>query len=149
MDGYMNRKAAQKWRSQSDGFTLVELLVVLGIIALLGALIAPQVIRYLSDARVESARVQLKNIESALELYYLDNGAYPAQDQGLQALVTLPPGVGSWRGPYLKNARGVVDPWGAAFSYRIPGEHGTFDLFSLGRDQAEGGSGESVDVLSW
>jgi general secretion pathway protein G len=132
-----------------DGFTLVELLVVLGIIALLAAVVAPQVIRYVRDARVETAKVQLKNIESALELYYLDAGQYPATEQGLEALVTAPAGVETWRGPYIKLAKGIVDPWGQKFSYKQPGEHGALDLFTLGRDKAAGGEGEDRDIMNW
>ncbi len=138
-----------KQNSAEEGFTLVELLVVLGIIALLAAVVAPQVIRYVSDARVETARVQLKNIESALELYYLDAGQYPTTEQGLEALVSAPAGLETWRGPYIKLKKGIVDPWGQTFSYEQPGEHGALDLFTLGRDKAVGGEGEDRDILNW
>jgi general secretion pathway protein G len=136
-------------RGTEDGFTLIELLVVLGIIAMLAALVAPQVIRYLSDARVESARVQLKNVESALELYYLDAGQYPTSEQGLEALVAAPAGVEAWHGPYIKLKKGIVDPWGHVFGYKQPGEHGTLDVFTLGRDKAIGGEGEDKDIVNW
>jgi general secretion pathway protein G len=132
-----------------DGFTLLELLVVLGIIALLAALVAPQVIRYLSDARSETAAAQLKNIESALELYYLDNGVYPTAEAGLASLVTAPAGAATWRGPYLKKQDGLVDPWGKPFLYKSPGDRGAFDLYSFGRDGKEGGEGEDKDLTSW
>ncbi len=132
-----------------DGFTLIELLVVLGIIALLAALVAPQVIGYLSGARSEAAAAQLKNVESAVELFYLDNGSYPPADAGLGALVTAPSGLASWKGPYLKRNDGLVDPWGKAFSYVFPGTHGAYDIFSLGRDGREGGEGEDKDIVSW
>jgi general secretion pathway protein G len=135
--------------NREDGFTLVELLVVLGIIALLAAVVAPQVIRYVSDARVETAKVQLKNIESALELYYLDAKQYPTTEQGLDALVSAPAGVEDWQGPYIKLKKGIVDPWGQTFSYKQPGEHGALDLFTLGRDKAAGGEGENKDIVSW
>jgi general secretion pathway protein G len=134
---------------QQQGFTLVELLVVLGIIALLMALVAPQVIRYLGQAKGNTAVVQLKNIETALELYYLDNGQYPDKDQGIKSLVTAPSTLKSWRGPYLKNETGLLDPWGKEYSYNFPGEHGAYDLFSFGRDGAIGGDGENKDVTSW
>ncbi len=131
------------------GFTLVELLVVLGIIALLAAVVAPQVIRYVGDARVETARVQLKNIESALELFYLDVGQYPTTEQGLDALVLAPAGVEAWHGPYIKLKKGIVDPWGQTFGYKQPGEHGALDVFTLGRDKAAGGEGEDRDIVNW
>lgn len=137
------------FEKRDAGFTLVELLVVLGIIALLMTLVAPQVIRYLSDARSETASVQLKNIESALELYYLDTGQYPSSENGARALVEPPANAKDWRGPYLKKGSGLVDPWGKEFVYRIPGEHGNYDLYSLGRDSAPGGEGENKDVVSW
>jgi general secretion pathway protein G len=132
-----------------DGFTLVELLVVLGIIALLVALVAPQVIRYLSGARSQAAAAQLKNIESAVELYYLDTGTYPSSEAGLEALIAPPASLASWKGPYLKKREGLMDPWGKPFGYRQPGEHGAYDVFSLGRDGKEGGAGEDRDIVSW
>jgi general secretion pathway protein G len=135
--------------TDEDGFTLVELLVVLGIIALLAALLAPQVIGYLSGARSEAAAAQLKNIESAVELYYLDNGSYPPTDVGLDALIKAPPGLASWKGPYFKRANGLVDPWGKPFSFANPGIHGPYDIFSLGRDGREGGEGEDKDIVNW
>ena len=132
--------------SDESGFTLVELLVVLGIIALLAAMVAPQVIKYLGSARSETASVQLKNIESALELYYLDTGKYPGE---LKALVDAPAGDTDWRGPYLKKSTALNDPWGKPYIYVLPGEHGSFDLSSLGRNGAAGGDGEDRDLLSW
>lgn len=140
---------AHRPHAGEDGFTLVELLVVLGIIALLAAVVAPQVLRYLSSAKSDTAAAQLKNIESALELYYLDNGQYPKQEDGLMALVIAPAGADLWRGPYLKKATGLTDPWGRPFGYKSPGEHGAFDLFSLGRDGAPGGDGDDKDILNW
>lgn len=134
---------------QESGFTLVELLVVLGIIALLAAVVAPQVIRYLSDARSDTTAVQLKNIESALELFYLDTGQYPANEAGLRSLIEPPSNTKGWRGPYLKRQSGLVDPWGKEFGYKLPGEHGAYDLYSLGRDGASGGEGEDKDLVSW
>jgi general secretion pathway protein G len=133
----------------TEGFTLLELLVVLGIIALLATLVAPQVIRYLSDARSKTAETQLQNIASAVELYYLDNGSYPPADAGLSALLTAPQSVASWKGPYLKKQGGIVDPWGKPFLYEIPGGHGPYDIWSLGRDGKDGGEGEDRDLKSW
>lgn len=128
------------------GFTLLELLVVLGILALLATVAAPQVLRYLGKARTETAKVQINAIGSALELYALDNGGYPPQQIGLSALVQPPAGAARWHGPYLKKAEGLIDPWGRPYQYRFPGRNGSFEVFTLGRDNAAGGTGEDQDV---
>jgi general secretion pathway protein G len=130
------------------GFTLLELLVVLGILALLATFAAPQVLRYLGKARTEAAKIQLNAIASALELYALDNGRYPPQQVGLTALVQAPPGATRWNGPYLKKPEGLVDPWGRPYQYRTPGRSGPFEVFTLGRDNAPGGTGEDQDVVN-
>lgn len=135
--------------SGEAGFTLVEMLVVLGILALVATLVAPQVLRYLSKARSETAKVQINHIANAVELYYLENGRYPSEQEGLAALIAPPAGATKWNGPYLKKADGLKDPWGQAYVYRFPGKHGAFDVFSFGRDNAPGGEGESGDVVSW
>jgi general secretion pathway protein G len=132
-----------------DGFTLLELLVVLSILALIMAVTAPQVTRYLSNARAQTAATQLSTIESALELYSLDIGAYPPEGAGLDALITEPAGVLGWTGPYLPKGDNLIDPWERPYLYRIPGEHGRYDLYSLGRDGAEGGEDEDADVTNW
>lgn len=136
-------------RRQEAGFTLMEMLVVLGIIALLAALVAPRVVRYLSTARTESAAIQINNISSALELYYLDVGDYPPAETGLEALLEAPADVPGWNGPYLNKASGLQDPWDRPYLYRYPGEHGSFDIYSLGRDGELGGEGEGADVTNW
>ena len=133
----------------TEGFTLTELLVVLGIIALIAALVAPQVVRYLSKARSDTATAQIKNIEGALELYYLDVGSYPSASDGLNALFAAPASTTSWKGPYLKQRDGLVDPWGRPYLYQSPGQHGDFDISSLGRDGRENGAGEDTDITSW
>jgi general secretion pathway protein G len=132
-----------------SGFTLLELLVVLGIIAVLAALVAPQVVRYLSDARSQAATTQLKNIESAVELYYLDTGTYPPAETGLKSLLEAPANAAGWRGPYLKKDQGLLDPWGQPYAYAFPGAHGAYDILSLGRDGKPGGEGEDKDLSSW
>lgn len=130
------------------GFTLLELLVVLGIIALLATLAGPQVLRYLGKARTETAKAQIAAISTALELYALDNGTFPPQQVGLSALMQGPPNVPSWRGPYLKRSEGLFDPWGRPYNYRFPGRRGAPEVFTLGRDNASGGAGEDLDVTS-
>ncbi len=132
-----------------NGFTLLELLVVLAILGLLYAIVGPQVIKYLSSSRSETASVQVKNVDAALKLLRLDAGRYPSAQEGLQALVTQPPGMTDWRGPYLPNAAALTDPWGNPYRYAVPGKHGEVDVFTLGSDNAEGGSGEAKDLGNW
>ena len=141
------RYAPQPPRSEGDaGFTLLEMLVVLGIMTLLATLAYPQVMRYLGAARTETARAQMSAISTSLELYALDNGGFPAQQAGLAALVQPPPGVKGWRGPYLKKSEGLLDPWGRPYQYRVPGRGVPFEIVTLGRDNAPGGTGEDQDL---
>jgi general secretion pathway protein G len=130
------------------GYTLLELLVVLTILVLVAGLVAPQVLSYLGQSRSQVAQVQIKNVSTALELFYLHNGGYPSEQVGLSALVKAPPGVPNWRGPYLKSADALIDPWGRPYRYRVPGRNGNFDVFTLGRDNKEGGTGEDRDLTS-
>lgn len=136
-------------KSNEDGFTLTEMLVVLVIIGLLAGLVAPRVIGYLSTSKTKTAKVQLKNIQTALELYLIDNGQYPSNDQGLPALIIQPDNSSTWHGPYLTSRSGLNDPWERMFVFKIPGNHGDYDLSSLGKDGRDGGEGEDGDVLSW
>jgi general secretion pathway protein G len=138
-----------KIRRREAGFTLLELLVVLAILGLLAAIIAPQVIRYLGTSRTQAAKVQIQNVVAALELYRLDVGRYPTPQEGLPALVTAPGSATGWNGPYLKKESALVDPWGSQYLYKVPGDHGEVDVFSLGSDKVVGGTGEAQDVGSW
>lgn len=140
------RRGTQR-REAERGFTLLELLVVLGILALLATISYPQVLRYMGSARTETAKAQLNAIATSLELYALDNGRFPPQQAGLTALVKPPPGASRWRGPYLKKAEGLIDPWGHPYQYRVPGQNAAFELSTLGRDNAPGGNGEDQDVV--
>jgi general secretion pathway protein G len=140
-----NRSEHVGRKKHEEGFTLVELLVVLGILALLAAFAGPQVLRYLGKARTESARVQISAIVSALELYALENGGYPPQETGLQALMQPPTSAPRWGGPYLKKVDGLKDPWGRPYGYRVD-RTGQVSVFSLGRDNAVGGTGEDQDL---
>ncbi|EDZ65904.1 general secretion pathway protein G [Nitrosococcus oceani AFC27] len=133
----------------SFGFTLIELLVVLVILGLLAGLIGPQVMKYLGSAKTDSARLQIEDLAATLDLYRLEVGRYPSTEEGLQALVEAPPGATRWNGPYLKKKQVPVDPWGYEYHYRSPGEHGAFDIYSLGADNSEGGEGEDQDIVSW
>src|SRR5262245_33691170 len=123
-----------------EGFTLLELLVVLAILGLLAAIVAPRVISYLGSSRTKTATIQVKNIAASLELYRLDAGRYPNGPEGLGALVKAPPGAAAWNGPYLADKAALNDPWGRPYHYAIPGKHGEFDVFSYGADDREGGS---------
>jgi general secretion pathway protein G len=136
--------------SSTHGFTLIELLVVLAILGLLIGLVAPQVIKYLGRAKTDTGRIDIQNIEAALDLFRLDLGRYPTQAEGLKALVEQPQGLVRWQGPYIKQKREPVDPWGRPYHYQIPGQHGgDYDLYTLGADDAPGGTGENQDVTNW
>lgn len=130
---------------KQDGFTLVELLVVLAIIALIATLAAPQVLRYLGSARSDAAMAQIRNIESALELFYIDNLRYPTNEEGLAALSAPSPDLQDrWNGPYLKKAEDLTDPWGKPYVYEFA--NNTVTILSYGRDGKENGTGEDKDV---
>lgn len=142
-------KRTGRFMRQEDGFTLLELLVVLAILGLLAAIVAPRVISYLGSSRSKSAAIQVKNIAASLELYRLDAGRYPNEQEGLNALIKAPPGAAAWNGPYLADKSALNDPWGRAYHYAVPGKHGEFDVFSYGADDRQGGSGEDRDVGNW
>ena len=141
-------RKSRRSRQNSDGFTLLELLVVLTILGLLAALAGPQLMSLLGGAKTKAARLQVERLETVLDLYRLDIGGYPSTQQGLAALVTKPDNATDWNGPYLKNVDGLLDPWKRPYSYRMPGEHGPYDIFSLGADDREGGGGEDQDVTN-
>jgi general secretion pathway protein G len=136
----------------SSGFTLMEILVVVLIIGLLTTVLANNLIGRGRRAQIDLAAAQIQRLEAALEMYKLDNGRYPSQDQGLEALVREPttePAPRRWF-QYAK-AKQIEDPWGMPYQYRIPGQHNTqsFDLYSFGPDSAEGGEGELADITNW
>jgi general secretion pathway protein G len=132
------------------GFTLLEIIVVVAIIAILAAYIAPKVAGRVDDARISKAKSDIRVLESSLELYKLDNFLYPSSEQGLEALVNKPSGEGTknWReGGYIKKLN--KDPWGNQCQYSYPGSNGEFDVFSLGADAAVGGEGDAADIGNW
>ncbi len=131
------------------GFTLVELLVVLAILGLLVGLVGPQVMKTLGSSKTKTARIQLEDLSAALDIYRLEVGRYPTTNDGLQALVENTAGTPNWNGPYLKKNQVPNDPWGFDYGYRSPGEHGSFDIWSLGADNRDGGEGENQDILGW
>ena len=134
---------------KSAGFTLVEIMVVIVILGVLAVLIVPRVVGRTDEARVAAAKHDISAIMQSLKLYRLDNGRYPTNEQGLQALVTKPqsgPAPSNWR-PYLDKV--PKDPWGNLYQYLNPGVNGEIDVFSLGADGQPGGSGSDVDIGSW
>lgn len=137
-------RAARK----NQGFTLLELLVVIVIIGLLAAYVGPKYFAQLGKSEVTVARAQMEAFEKSLDTYRLDVGRYPTTEEGLQALVTAPStAAGKWNGPYLK--KGVPqDPWGNQYAYRSPGAKGDFEISSLGKDGQPGGTGENADIAT-
>jgi len=136
-------------RAKNDGeqgFTLVEMLVVITIIGLIMGLIGPRVLNYLSESKVKAAKIQLQSFASALDLFYLDAGRFPSTAEGLAALVKQTPGVSAWNGPYLRGGNVPNDPWSHGYVYRSPGEHAPYDIISYGSDGQEGGSGVAADI---
>ncbi|MBY0583515.1 MAG: type II secretion system major pseudopilin GspG [Sphingomonas sp.] len=141
--------ASKRSRPGAAGFTLLELLVVLAILGLLAAIVGPRVIKYLGTSKSQTARVQTKNIAASLELFLLDANRYPTAQEGLIALVKPPANVPVWNGPYLPDEGAITDPWGNRYHFRTPGQHGDVDVYSLGSDNAVGGTGEAKDVGNW
>ncbi len=131
------------------GFTLIELLVVMLILGLLAGIVGPQVMKYVGDSKSKTARIQIEDLSASLDLFLLDTGRYPTTEEGLQVLVAADQGIQNWNGPYLKKQRLPLDPWGNDYNYRYPGEHGVYDLFTLGADNVIGGQGEGTDINSW
>jgi general secretion pathway protein G len=136
-------------RFAEQGFTLIEMLVVISIIALIMSLVGPRVLNFLGESKVKAARIQIEGLTSALDLYALDTGQYPSSSEGLEALMQRPGSVTSWSGPYLKGNVVPKDPWGKPYIYRAPGQHGTYDILSYGADGQEGGTGAAADITSW
>lgn len=135
------------------GFTLIEIMVVIVILALLAALVGPKLMGRTDDAKITKARVDIKGIETAVKLYKLDNGNYPSTEQGLKALIEKPT-VGvipkSYKaGGYLDSKQIPKDPWGNDYLYVSPGEHGDYDLYSYGADGEKGGEAKNADITNW
>ncbi|MDX2264098.1 MAG: type II secretion system major pseudopilin GspG [Hyphomicrobiales bacterium] len=128
---------------------MIELLVVLAILVLLATLTVPQVIKYLDRAKTDAARVEIDNLGATLDIFRLDVGRYPTQAEGLNALIRQDGAIKGWSGPYLKKKEMLLDPWDRPYRYKFPGEHGEYDLSTLGADDAEGGEGANRDVVSW
>ncbi len=138
-----------KRAGNQSGFTLLEIIVVVAIIAILAAYIAPKLAGRVDDARISKAKSDIRVLESSLELYKLDNFSYPSSEQGLDALVNQPAGdLKNWRkGGYIKKLN--KDPWGNDYLYRFPGSNGELDIYSLGADATDGGNDEAADIGNW
>jgi general secretion pathway protein G len=150
----VNRLLIRTWRKSAGraaerGFTLVEMLVVIAIIALIMSLVGPRVLGFLGDSKTKAAKIQIQSIEQALDLYALDTGQYPSSSEGLEVLMQRPGGVITWNGPYLKGNVVPKDPWGKPYIYRSPGEHGPYDIMSYGPNGQEGGSGATASITNW
>lgn len=135
-------------RARYSGFTLLELLVVMVIIGLLAGYVGPKYFAQIGKSEVKATRAQLDALEKALDQYRLDTGHYPSTEQGLTALTAKPDNDARWDGPYLKK-NVPDDPWGHPYQYKAPGEHGEYDLYSLGKDGQPGGTNEMADIVSW
>lgn len=146
-----NQTPAPSLRGRGQhGFTLIEIMVVVVILGILAALVAPNVIRRIDDARITKAKQDIRAYETALNLYRMDNFRYPTTEQGLEALVKQPadPNIKNWKqGGYIQNLR--KDPWGNDYLYLSPGTHGEYDLYTLGADGVEGGEGADADIGNW
>jgi general secretion pathway protein G len=141
-------QAGTALRRGEAGFTLVEILVVITIIGLIMAIVGPRVLNYLGESKVKAAKIQIESFSSALDLYYLDMGRYPASNDGLVALVQRPGNAQEWNGPYLKGGAVPNDPWGHPYVYRAPVERAPYEIVSYGADGQEGGTGTAADISS-
>lgn len=142
----MNFKRYRKIHNGGQrGFTLVELLLVLVILALIAGLVLPGIIGKAESAKAKAASSQISRISMSVESFYLDTGNTPSS---LEELVDEPAGLSGWNGPYIKNSL-LKDPWGQDYQYRVPGEHGDFDIWSYGADRKQGGEDNNADINSW
>jgi general secretion pathway protein G len=133
---------------EQAGFTLLELLVVVVIIGLLASYVGPKYFSQIGKSEIKTTQAQIDSLEKALDQYRLDLGSYPTTEEGLSALMKSPGANPKWQGPYLKKNI-PLDPWGTAYQYKSPGQHGEFDLFSFGKDSQPGGEGEAADISNW
>jgi general secretion pathway protein G len=136
-------------RLPRTGFTLLELMVVLLILALLGSIAAPRVTKYLSKAKVDAARIQADALSAAVDAFLIDMGRLPSTEEGLKGLLEAPAGAQEWAGPYIQKQSSLVDPWGRPYLFRAPGQKREFDVYTLGSDGKEGGDGDAKDIGNW
>jgi len=130
------------------GFTLIELLIVMIILGMLAALVAPRMFSKVGASKLKAAKAQISLLETALDTYRLDVGKFPTTDQGLAALREKPDDEDNWDGPYLPKEV-PLDPWGEPYIYQFPGEHSDYEITAYGADKQPGGEGEDADVVNW
>jgi general secretion pathway protein G len=128
------------------GFTLLELMVVLLILALIATIAAPQVTKHLRKAKYETAKIQVDALSAAVDSFSIDNGRLPTSQEALQALIEKPADLPNWDGPYIKKKESLIDPWGVPYKYRAPGKSREYDVYSFGSDKKEGGEADAGDV---
>jgi general secretion pathway protein G len=131
------------------GFTLIELMVVLLILAMLTTIAAPRVTKYLGKAKSQTAKVQVQALSAAIDSFVLDVGRPPTDAEGLKSLLGAPADLPTWDGPYVKQAASLTDPWGRPYRYRSPGQHSEYDIYTLAADDKEGGKGDASDIGNW
>lgn len=148
----MSASSSSRKQCKSSGFTLIEIMIVMVIIAMLAALVGPRLMGALSGSKVKATKIQIETLSNAADTFHLDTGRYPTQQEGLQVMVQNPPSapIQNWNGPYLKKNKIPTDEWGKPFVYENPSKHGMgFDIYSYGADGMTGGTGENADIGSW
>jgi general secretion pathway protein G len=145
----VERRAAGGGVARSRGFTLIEILVVLTLLAIVMGIVGGNYLGQGEKAKQKAAKIEIEQIGQTLDLFRLELGRYPTTQEGLQALITAPAGVSNWNGPYWKKNTLPKDPWGNEYKYASPGQHGAYDLWSYGGDGKEGGEGTDKDITSW
>jgi len=136
-------------RRRATGFTLLELMIVLVILALIGSIAAPRVTKYLSKAKTDAARLQVDALSAAVDAFLIDVGRLPTNEEGLQVLLENSGPVVRWDGPYVQKQSSLVDPWGHSYKYRKPGKIREFEVYTLGSDEKEGGEKDAQDIGNW
>lgn len=144
----MSAECRSRGRRCVNGFTLMEMLIVLVVIGMIAAVAIPQLTKLLGGAKHRAAQIQVETVSHAVDYYETDIGAYPTAEQGLKALWSPPSDAAAWNGPYVRREKQLIDPWGRPFLYRIPGRTHPYELLSLGADGKQGGHGDDADISS-
>ena len=144
-----NRWQRKLPRARAQGMTLIEILVVLVLIGVVMGIVGGNFIGQGESAKRKAAKIEIEQIGQTLDLFKLEVGRYPTSQEGLQALISAPAGLNNWNGPYWKKGTVPKDPWGNEYKYTAPGQHGSYDIVSLGADGKEGGDGPNKDITSW